>query len=135
MIWGAHGAQHPSDGSIRQHRMSENDMCIICIYAGQMMYDPASGWRPQQDSNLRSRLRRPLLSPLSYGGCATPKGTSRKPRANTSRCGALGAGPRCADSAVAARTGPKGRVLASPGANTNVSACAITRRERLRSRA
>ena len=24
--------------------------------------------RPQQDSNLRSRLRRPLLSPLSYGG-------------------------------------------------------------------
>jgi hypothetical protein len=32
--------------------------------------------RPQQDSNLRSRLRRPLLSPLSYGGCATPKGTS-----------------------------------------------------------
>ena len=23
---------------------------------------------PRQDSNLRSRLRRPLLSPLSYGG-------------------------------------------------------------------
>jgi CheY-like chemotaxis protein len=40
-----------------------------------------SGWvwpgldgRPQQDSNLRSRLRRPLLSPLSYGGCVPPKG-------------------------------------------------------------
>ena len=60
MIWGAHGAQHPSDGSIRQHRVSENDMCVICIYAGQMMYDPASGWRPQQDSNLRSRLRRAM---------------------------------------------------------------------------
>ena len=29
--------------------------------------------RPQQDSNLRSRLRRPLLSPLSYGGYATGK--------------------------------------------------------------
>ena len=39
---------------------------------------PGSERRPQQDSNLRSRLRRPLLSPLSYGGCATPKGTSRK---------------------------------------------------------
>src|SRR5260221_14233095 len=25
-------------------------------------------WRPQQDSNLRTRLRRPLLYPLSYGG-------------------------------------------------------------------
>src|SRR5579875_3265381 len=33
--------------------------------------------RPQQDSNLRSRLRRPLLSPLSYGG---PDGArSRRP--------------------------------------------------------
>ncbi len=34
--------------------------------------------RPQQDSNLRSRLRRPLLSPLSYGGYATPKGYQQK---------------------------------------------------------
>jgi hypothetical protein len=30
-----------------------------------------SGGRPRQDSNLRSRLRRPLLSPLSYGGPGT----------------------------------------------------------------
>jgi hypothetical protein len=30
--------------------------------------------RPRQDSNLRSRLRRPLLSPLSYGGFRTQKG-------------------------------------------------------------
>jgi CheY-like chemotaxis protein len=29
---------------------------------------PAIGGRPQQDSNLRTRLRRPLLYPLSYGG-------------------------------------------------------------------
>ena len=29
------------------------------------------GWRPQQDSNLRTRLRRPLLYPLSYGGFAS----------------------------------------------------------------
>jgi hypothetical protein len=27
--------------------------------------------RPQQDSNLRTRLRRPLLYPLSYGGWRT----------------------------------------------------------------
>jgi hypothetical protein len=26
------------------------------------------GWRPQQDSNLRTRLRRAVLYPLSYGG-------------------------------------------------------------------
>jgi hypothetical protein len=26
------------------------------------------GWRPRQDSNLRSRLRRAVLYPLSYGG-------------------------------------------------------------------
>ena len=32
---------------------------------------PGQVGRPQQDSNLRSRLRRPLLSPLSYGGYAT----------------------------------------------------------------
>ena len=30
--------------------------------------------RPQQDSNLRTRLRRPVLYPLSYGGPVTPKG-------------------------------------------------------------
>ena len=27
-----------------------------------------SQWRPRQDSNLRHRLRRPVLYPLSYGG-------------------------------------------------------------------
>jgi hypothetical protein len=35
-------------------RMSQVRMCPL--------------WRPQQDSNLRTRLRRPLLYPLSYGG-------------------------------------------------------------------
>jgi hypothetical protein len=44
--------------------------------------------RPQQDSNLRTRLRRPLLYPLSYGGwrylahmrrmASRSKSTSRK---------------------------------------------------------
>ena len=41
--------------------------------AGQRREMPANSERPQQDSNLRSRLRRPLLSPLSYGGYATQK--------------------------------------------------------------
>jgi hypothetical protein len=30
-----------------------------------------SGWCPRQDSNLRHRLRRAVLYPLSYGGSAT----------------------------------------------------------------
>src|SRR6202035_3790834 len=30
--------------------------------------DSANRWRPRQDSNLRHRLRRPVLYPLSYGG-------------------------------------------------------------------
>ena len=29
---------------------------------------PSRYWRPRQDSNLRSRLRRAVLYPLSYGG-------------------------------------------------------------------
>ena len=35
----------------------------------------AVGGRPQQDSNLRTRLRRPLLYPLSYGGWRSSRGT------------------------------------------------------------
>jgi hypothetical protein len=38
---------------------------VIC--AGQI-------WCPRQDSNLRTRLRRAVLYPLSYGGSATRKG-------------------------------------------------------------
>lgn len=45
-----------------------------------MMADPLVGWllagedeRPRQDSNLRTRLRRPLLYPLSYGGSGREK--------------------------------------------------------------
>ena len=62
--WAAHGPQNPSDERIRWHDVSENDSRVICVTAGQIAFDPASEWRPQQDSNLRSRLRRqtPLLS-------------------------------------------------------------------------
>ena len=35
-------------------------------------WTPSSGWgvhgRPRQESNLRTRFRKPLLYPLSYGG-------------------------------------------------------------------
>ena len=81
--WAAYGPQNPSDDGIRWHEMSENVNQPTRVLAGQDPFDAAHAKRPQQDSNLRSRLRRPLLSPLSYGGCATPKGTSRKPRADT----------------------------------------------------
>ena len=38
-----------------------------------------SDLRPQQDSNLRTRLRRPLLYPLSYGGRRMDARAERRP--------------------------------------------------------
>jgi hypothetical protein len=38
------------------------------VSAGQKPFPEVIAKRPQQDSNLRTRLRRPLLYPLSYGG-------------------------------------------------------------------
>ena len=35
-------------------------------------------WRPRQDSNLRSRLRRAVLYPLSYGGQPAVEGTATR---------------------------------------------------------
>jgi hypothetical protein len=40
------------------------------VSAGQRPFQQVRKERPQQDSNLRTRLRRPLLYPLSYGGPA-----------------------------------------------------------------
>jgi len=57
----AYGPQNPSDDGLYWHSASENDISVICIAAGQIAFDPASEWRPQQDSNLRSRLRSPRL--------------------------------------------------------------------------
>ena len=84
---GTHWGRNPSSDGLQWHSTSENDICVIRVTAGQRPDNPANDKRPQQDSNLRSRLRRPLLYPLSYGGCATQKGTSRKRRANTSSPG------------------------------------------------
>ncbi len=47
------------------------------------------GWRPQQDSNLRTRLRRPLLYPLSYGGSRIRR------RRRARRAGARLPAPNC----------------------------------------
>jgi hypothetical protein len=43
---------------------------------GQQPKGQVIGVRPQQDSNLRTRLRRPLLYPLSYGGWRTDPATA-----------------------------------------------------------
>jgi hypothetical protein len=75
--WVAYGPQNPSDDGIRWHDMSESVHQPARETAGQRPVGAGHDGRPQQDSNLRSRLRRPLLSPLSYGGCATQKSTSR----------------------------------------------------------
>ena len=37
-------------------------------FAGIMNLKPQNLWCPRQGSNLRSRFRKPMLSPLSYGG-------------------------------------------------------------------
>ena len=73
MTGSAQGAQNLSHRDDRRQTVSENDTGVICVNAGQKAFDPATEWRPQQDSNLRSRLRRPLLSPLSYGGLCDTK--------------------------------------------------------------
>src|SRR5690606_33432909 len=53
------------------HRTLGNDPSSR-VWAGQgAVFWLVNGWCPRQDSNLRSRLRRAVLYPLSYGGPAT----------------------------------------------------------------
>jgi hypothetical protein len=66
MTWAAYGPQKPSAGDLFWHPASENDIDVIYIPAGQKLFDPASDGRPQQDSNLRSRLRRPPLQSSEF---------------------------------------------------------------------
>jgi hypothetical protein len=61
MTWSAPGPRNPSKDGILQHDVSENDICVICITAGHNASGPAIEGRPQQDSKLRSRLRRPTV--------------------------------------------------------------------------
>ncbi|CAL2072239.1 hypothetical protein GPN2_22497 [Streptomyces murinus] len=44
---------------------------------------------PRQDSNLRTRLRRPLLYPLSYGGVSVAERCARGDGQNISRSGGV----------------------------------------------
>ena len=68
-----HEALHiGAPGGIALHTISRPE--LLC--RGQNMFLLVLTVRPQQDSNLRSRLRRPLLSPLSYEGLGLRKVTS-----------------------------------------------------------
>jgi hypothetical protein len=82
---GTYGGQMPSPDGICWHTVTGRNNGHSNVPAGQTRKTPAQTERPQQDSNLRSRLRRAVLYPLSYGGCATSKGTSRDGRTDPSR--------------------------------------------------
>jgi hypothetical protein len=71
MITGDTWGRNTAPGGIGGQRMALADITTIYIIAGEWQFYPGQAKRPQQDSNLRTRLRRPMLYPLSYGGCAT----------------------------------------------------------------
>ena len=56
--WAAYGPRNPSEDGIRQRAVSEHVNLAVSETAGQRPSGAAYGKRPQQDSNLRSRLRR-----------------------------------------------------------------------------
>jgi hypothetical protein len=59
--WGAYGAWNLSADGFRRRPLTERVIGLICIEPAQEAFLAGCGWRPQQDSNLRSRLRRVLL--------------------------------------------------------------------------
>jgi hypothetical protein len=75
---GTHRGRRPSPDGIRRHPLSEDVNQTTSETAGQGQERPAHDKRPQQDSNLRSRLRRvqiaqamtsPNLQPSRTVGC------------------------------------------------------------------
>jgi hypothetical protein len=56
MTWAAYGPQRPSQGNIRWRDVTNNGHFREA--AGQRPFGAGQKGRPQQDSNLRSRLRR-----------------------------------------------------------------------------
>jgi hypothetical protein len=62
--WAAYGPQNPSDRGICWHDMSGNVNQPARVPAGQPPVGAGYDGRPQQDSNLRSRLRRALIVTL-----------------------------------------------------------------------
>ncbi len=82
--------RHPGRGEVMLHGLR---------HVGS--FRASGGWRPRQDSNLRFRLRRPTLYPLSYGGVAAPSLTTAPspPRADALvRVPGAGGGPGILDS-------------------------------------
>jgi hypothetical protein len=69
-------ARIPPNGASCCRIMTQRVDAQILVSPGQARFCPGQDWRPQQDSNLRPRLRRPMLYPLSYGGLRLEKGTS-----------------------------------------------------------
>jgi len=76
--WAAYGPQNPSPDGIQRHPVSEAVNRAISGTAGQGAFSAGNDKRPQQDSNLRSRLRRPPLQssefvpPACVGSIAGP---------------------------------------------------------------
>jgi hypothetical protein len=75
---GTHRGQNSASGDIGWRHVAPTDTITFRDVAGERPISTGNEKRPQQDSNLRSRLRRPLLSPLSYGGYAPSKGYQPK---------------------------------------------------------
>ena len=72
------------------------------------LHKPCFQGCPRQDSNLRTRLRRPMLYPLSYEGGMTHSdatGTCRAPCLRAQRCGMNAANPLRITSASASGSG------------------------------
>jgi hypothetical protein len=57
----AYGPQNPSFGGIRWHPLSGEAKNPTRVPAGQALGNPGHAKRPQQDSNLRTRLRSPAV--------------------------------------------------------------------------
>jgi len=71
--------QTTADGGIQRHLI---DIGMSDVSAARRPVSPFTNECPRQDSNLRTRLRRPLLYPLSYGG----SGGARVPGSGTRSC-------------------------------------------------
>jgi hypothetical protein len=66
MTWGAYGAQHPSPDNIRWRIVTKRDNGHFGIGAGHDAFGAGQKERPQQDSNLRSRLRRRWITSFEF---------------------------------------------------------------------
>ncbi len=65
---GTHRGQNPSANGVWWHPLSEAANRPTGVHAGQAQESPANKKRPQQDSNLRSRLRRALIAQAMASG-------------------------------------------------------------------